>query len=251
MDPAILADIARARDDPGYTPSARAVPRLIDALADLALDDETARAVERALVRTGAVAARHARVALDGAPERFRSRLLGLLARLSASVPAPELFESLAAALADASPRCRRLALRGLGNSADPRAEDVLLESLPEQAALDVLRALVDALGKVGTARAASALERLESTDDELARRVDRARLLIARRLQRETPSAIRLDRPLPGPATIALSCRRGLAELLAAELASAFAPRITSATRVEVEHAGPLGALLVADKVH
>lgn len=243
ITPTSASALERCLTDPGYTPPRAELPALIAELAEL--DRERATPVERCLASAGWPAAEAACAALKDAPEALRIRLYSLLARFATEGANQALFDVLANGMADHSERCRRLAASALGKLGDTRAEPHLLPAL-DPARLELSRVVVEALGKVGGRRAMAALEAFSTSDAELGRRLTRARLLLSRRLQRDDASSLVFDRALPAPQRALFECRRGLAELLATELSS-FAPRIRSATAVEIEHAGNLNELLIA----
>lgn len=236
-------ELERCWNDPGYTPPVHAIGGILDSLG--ALSDEQAQAVERALARAGVAAGSAALDRLAEAPPEVRRRLLAVVKRVASEANAEKLEAGLLAALADPDPRCRRLAVRALGALGHPDAETPLVEALAREA-LPEQRAIVDALGKLGAAAALDALDALDATDADLARRRNRARLLVERRMLRTAEHAIEFARPLPRPVRVAALCRRGLTGLLAEELA-AFGARAVSGSRVELTHAGSLAELLVA----
>jgi hypothetical protein len=140
-----------------------------------------------------------------------------------------------------------RRAASALGRlDADPESERALLDALPS-AALPEQRAIVDALGKIGSPEAGNALERLPRSDVELGRRLENALTLLARRGQRVLESTVVLDRPLGEPLTVLASCRSGLSELLLSELAPLGRARRVSASVVELRFGGTLGELFRA----
>jgi predicted RNA methylase len=235
--------LARCLDDPGYTPPRAELASLIRGMAGLAADQ--ARLVERCLARAGWPSAEIAIALLPEAAEELRMRLYSLLDRFATAEAEPMLFSALLAGLADDCERCQRVAASALGKLGDARAEPHLLARLGA-ASPELSRVIVEALGKVGGHASLAQLEALSPSDAELARRTTRARLLLSRRLRREEPSSLLLDRPLPARYRIAFECRRGLGEILMDELA-ALAPRQVSASSVEIEHAGSLRDLLVA----
>lgn len=235
--------LARCLDDPGYTPPRAELAALVLSLSGLGAQE--ARAVERCLARAGWPAAEVALSSLPDAAPELRLRLYSLLDRFASSEADPALFAALVGGLADESERCQRVATSALGKLGDPRAEPYLLARL-DAAPLELSRVIVEALGKLGGHAALVRLEAFSSSDAELSRRSTRARLLLARRLRRDEPSFVVLDRALPAPSRVLFECRRGLGEVLADELA-ALAPRLVSASSVEVEHAGCLGELLAA----
>jgi hypothetical protein len=237
-------ELARCLDEPGYTPPTRSLEALLTALVHV--PDEQVKPLERALARAGAPALRAVVASLPRREAAARPRLLSLLVRLVGEVEDPALFELLLAALDEPVSQSRRLAARGLGKLADGRAEGRLLTAL--EAASDVERkSIVDALGSLGAGASARRLASLASDDADLARRVDRARLLIERRLGRDEACRLILDAPLPAPWTVALFCRAGLAPLLAEELRQGWSPKMVGPTRVDVVHRGSLGELFAA----
>jgi predicted RNA methylase len=238
-----ISPLQRCLDDAGYTPPRAELPALIASLAEL--DADSVARVERCLVSAGWPAADLARSALSGASEALRIRLYSLLGRFATAGANEALFGVLVSGLADDAERCRRLAASALGKLGDARAEPHLLSVL-DPARLELSRVVVEALGKVGTEAAVSALDALSTSDAELGRRLTRARLLLSRRLQRDETSTLLLDRPLPEPQRVVFECRRGLVDLLADEL-SAFSPQKRSVTSVEIEHRGTLAQLLFA----
>jgi predicted RNA methylase len=235
--------LQRCLRDPGYTPPRAELAALLGNLDKL--DADAALRVERCLASAGWPAAEAARAALTLAPEELRIRLYSLLARFTTDQGNAALLDTLIGGLADDSERCRRIAASALGKLGDARAEPRLLDLLGI-ARLELLRVVVEALGKVGGSAALSALDALETDDAELARRLTRARLLLSRRLRRDEVSTVVLDRRLPARHRVLFECRRGLLSLLADELA-AFSPRKRCDTALEIEHGGSLGELLVA----
>jgi len=86
-------------------------------------------------------------------------------------------------------------------------------------------RALVEALGKIGGDDALAALRALDPAGDaELARRRDRALLMLDRDARRGDESEIVIDVPPPAPVLVRLHCRPALAPLLADSLPGARA---------------------------
>lgn len=235
-------ELERCLSVPGYTPPTRSLEALLAAL--ITLPDASTLPLERALARAGAPALRAAARALAQREPLERPRLFGLLSRLAGEVEAPELADLLLAALDEPVARSRKLAARGLAKLAEPRAEPRLLEAL-ERASGPELKSIVDALGVLGGEESLRRLGTLDAVDPDLARRRERARALIDRRLGRAQPGELVLDAPLGAPWRIALSCRRGLAEVLAEELRALARPEVRSPERVDIEHSGSLRELL------
>jgi 23S rRNA G2445 N2-methylase RlmL len=210
------------------------------------LPDEPAQQLERALARAGAPALRAAAQLLPERDAKDRPRLIGLLARLAGEVDAAELLDLLLAALDEPVAYSRRFAARGLGKLGDARAEGRLLDAL-ERSSGPERKSMVDALGAVGAEQSLRRLSALDAGDADLVRRRERALALIERRLARDDPGELMLDVPLGAAWRVALTCRRGLAEILAGELRPRASPEICSPGRVEVEHSGSLRELLEA----
>jgi 23S rRNA G2445 N2-methylase RlmL len=237
-------ELARCLSEPGYTPPARSLEALLAVL--IALPDEAARQLERALARAAAPALHAAAKLVRERDPHERPRLIGLFARFAGELDAPELGALLLAALDEPLPQSRKLAARGLAKLGDARAEPRLLAAL-ERARGPELKSIVDALAALGTERSLQRLATLEAADPDLVRRRERARALIERRLGRAEPDELILDAPLGAPWRVALSCRAGLAEVLADELRAFAQPVVRNPERVDIEHAGSLRALLVA----
>lgn len=237
-------ELERCLSEPGYTPPNRALEALLSAL--IALPDGPAALLERALARAGAPALRAAEKLLGERDPRDRPRLFGLFVRFASEVDAPDLHDVLLAGLDEPLAQSRKLAARGLGKLGDARAEGRLLEVL-ERASGPERKSIVDALGALGGEQSLRTLAALDAGDEDLARRRERARAQIERRLGRAAPGELALDEPLGSPWRIALSCRRGLAEVLADELRARAKPEIRTAERVDIEHSGSLRELLEA----
>jgi predicted RNA methylase len=245
--PAATSELERCLRQPGYTPPVRALDALIQAL--VACDEDDVKALERALARAGHAAVPRALAALSQLTPERRPRVFSLLVRLAGVAPGAErgaLFEALLAALKEPSPQSRKLAARALGKLGDPRAEAALLASLPGAPSVEQ-KSLVDALAVLGGPDALRALAGFQTLDADLGRRCERARLLIQRRLARSQAPQLVWDRQLAIPCRVALSCRAGLAEVLASELAGRWAPRVCGPERVELDYQGALAELLVA----
>jgi hypothetical protein len=108
-------------------------------------------------------------------------------------------------------------------------------------------RAAAEALGKVGDPDAVRLFDAADASDPELARIVQKARLLLERRQHRATSSAIELDAPLGEKLTVIARARAGLAEILAGELAPRGPARAVAEGLVELPFAGSLRELLAA----
>lgn len=239
-----LPELERCLREPGYTPPRRAVRALLEALSNL--PEAEVDAVERALARAGQPAVDAALGALATAEEGLRAAGLRLLERLVEPEVDGPARAALVAALEDGSPRCRKLAARALRKLRVADTEAPLIAAL-RRAPTSEWKSLVDALGALGGAASLSVLWAPQGADPDLERRILRARLGIERRLLRAQPAGIELSRALPGSMQVELGCRAGLSELLASELGAGWKPVVLAPDRVEIEHAGTLGELLVA----
>jgi hypothetical protein len=204
-------DLAKELRKPSFTPAARDAPALVELAAG---GDERAAA---ALGRLGDAASSAIAARLDALDEAARARLIAPLGKLGA-------HDAVIARLADPSPRVRRAAVTALGKLGAEPARAALLAYEPVDPS--ERRALAEALGKVGGDAALARLRGLDPQGDaELARRRDRAALMIERDARRDDASAIALDVPPPAPVVVRLHCRAGLASLLADELAARALP--------------------------
>ena len=228
-------DAVRAKlNDPGFWPGRRDVAPLLELLAE-ATEDDAAKVV-RALAKVP-LAAERAEGAWRAAAPPLRHRLVALVARARGDDGSVEL----AAALADEDPRTRKAAARGLGRvqNATIRASAAaaLRAALELEKRPEVERAIVEALGKVGSdADVAS----LGTRDDRLAREAVRR---IERTGSRAEPARIAAERVLSEPFEVELRCREGLESILAGEMPGA---RVLGSGRVAV-HARSLRELTMA----
>lgn len=245
--------LERARE-PGFTPGRKDIGPLIDALIG-AGDDQAARDAERALLRrpdaaTGAALERLERLAASG-EVAGRARLARLLGRLAAGAPPEDRHAAaarLAALLGDDSARVRRQAALALGRVGAGAPLDRIVAAWSTEREASVLRALAEALGKIGGPAALAALdERREERahDAELDRIAGRARITAARTLSRGDASTIDLEAAPGRPLRVILHCRAGLERLLADEAGAGGWPVTAVAHgRVDTVLSGPLGSL-------
>jgi HEAT repeat protein/predicted RNA methylase len=175
----------------------------------------------------------------------MRSRLLRVIARCPGD---PAKMALLSCALGDQDARVRRWAARGLGKLEGPNAEvETRLLGAFAGADLPLQRALVEALGNVGSSAALTFLESLQADDADLARRAAQARLKLGRSALRAEPSRILLDARLPRAVRIVARTRAGLARFAAEELCAFREVFVRSASAVELLHEGSLSELMVA----
>jgi predicted RNA methylase len=250
--------LERCLGEPGYTPPQASLPELLTVLSESAPEER--EPLERAIARAGGAAVTAVLSALDVVTEQRRPPLLALAARLCSQVREPSPRAALRAVLASeleqGDPAFRKWAARGLGKLGDTSAEPSLLRALLRSTGTET-KSLVDALGALGGAASLAALRRLTSSDADLQRRRERALLLIERRASRERAAVLALDRPLGRSWPIVLTCRAGLADLLGRELvelgllagglAALGAAPAARATRLVIDHAGSLRALLAS----
>ncbi len=241
----VSEDLRRALRDPGYTPARRAFAEVFALLAHPELGERA----EKALLTAGLPAATYAAENLGREPHIAETAaaepaLVRLIGRALRAHDAPELLGALTRALQSPHPETRRQAAIALGKSGRRAAEPALLARL-DTAEPKLLRSVVEALGKVGGEAALSGLRNLQPPET-LKQIVERARLILERSALRAQglQDPIAIDRALPERVTIALECRSGLATFLAEEAASLGA-RVTSASQVTLDYAGPLRPLL------
>ncbi|HEY4182145.1 MAG TPA: methyltransferase [Kofleriaceae bacterium] len=221
-------DLRQALAKPGFTPGQRDIPALLDLVAT----DEAPAKAAPALASLGAAATtalitRIGEATDEGALAKLLS-VLGLRAREADSAARAELI----ARVGDARVRVRRAAIVALGKLGAVRERDATDDLDDARAALlarwdagdappEEQRSLAEALGKLGGEGARERLAKIDaSADRELARRRDRAVLMSDREAQRGEESSIATDRAPAQPLRVRLSCRAGVAELLAEEVA-------------------------------
>jgi hypothetical protein len=208
--------------DPGFTPGQKHLDPLLDLLATG--DDDLSLQAERALLRGPPLAPRVlSRLPLARPPAR--ARLVRLFGRL-ASLPGADVgsfFPALVALLDDPDLPSSRQAALALGRLPGANPEDALLARFRPDAPLPLLRALTEALGKVGGPASLAFLSRQRSEDPELTRLLDRARVMLTRS---ERPDAVLFDlrAPAPGRVPVVLRCKRGLEAILLREARSVLA---------------------------
>lgn len=244
------AELERLVKQAGFTPRVADAPALVELLAGDAEADPWIGPVARALGRLGDVGARSLLARLPTAAPDHRVRIVRVLARKEGAWARADVREALVARLDDVDPRVRRAAATALGKLGARDAEDALLQRLATRRGAE-RHELALALGKLGGERALAALRALDTGDDaRLQTIVERASLMLERTLGRGTPSEIDPDAVAPEPLSVVFRCRKGLAPILAEELAEklpSLSPRIDSADAVAARFAGPLGAAFAA----
>jgi 23S rRNA G2445 N2-methylase RlmL len=223
--------------------------RDLDALVDLMVDDEEAKAALRAIGRLGATALVPLRERFAAAPPHVRAHVVNAIGRFPAEAQA---IDVLLAALSDEDPKTRRNAAIALGHATpEERVESALLAAWDADPRPPMRRTLAASLGKVGTARALPLLvDASRAEDPELARVAERARAMVERTASRETPSRVASGRAASRPVDVLVSARRGLEEMLAGELSQIAAVvdvRADGPGRVRARLAGSIDALYAA----
>jgi 23S rRNA G2445 N2-methylase RlmL len=254
-------DVAQRVREAGYTPGVRDVPAIVALLASE--DEDLVRDAERALVRVGPTLLPIVRDEASRASPAVRARLVrvvgafvGQAAEAEAAVVA-WLVEELARAdgaegkakAGAGGAKGARYAATALGKvrGAADVAEQALLAAWECGGPIELRRVLADALGKVGTAKAAPVLRACETDDPELKRLVGRALLRIERTLTRTEVSAIDPDASLDRPWPVVFRCRAGLESVLVEELGKKRSPRAIEEGRVQAVFRGPLSGALAA----
>lgn len=245
----LAAELAR----PGFTPGARDAPALA---ALVARGDEPAAArAATALGELGtagraAIAAELADAdAVAGADDGARARLVGALGRCARAGDAVA-RAAVIARTSDPAPRVRKAAAIALGKlGGDDARRAAIARWDAGDATPDERRALAEALGKLGGDGALARLRALDPAGDaELARRRDRAVLMVERTAARGAESQIASDVAPPAPVAIQLGCRPGLGALLGEELAAlGLAARPLGDRGAELRLDRPLAALFAA----
>lgn len=239
-------DIEQALEDPGFTPRVRDVKTLLDCVAQGGARAELA---ERALLRVGPSVGAAAIERARTAEPAERARLTRLVGRATTLSGGEDLARFLFERLDDADERTRRAAATALGKARPEGAEAALVGALDREAAVSVRSAMVEALGKVGGEEALSALDRLEPSVAS-SRAGSKAKLIVARTLARAKPGSLEASREPRAPTPVTLRCRRGLENLLVAELPKDLKGKITDGPgglRVDATLEGPMESLFEA----
>ncbi len=229
----------RAISDPGYTPKRRDAKELLTLFDEK--DESIAQLAERALLRVDHLddAATHA---FSSASPRARGRICRLLAKHGA---APRLATWLVGVLTDDEDAgVRKRAARALGQAKSAEVEAALAKAWERETDLPALRAIAESLGKIGSPHVSELLGSKSVGDPDLARIVQRARLIIDRTDIRATASkAIDPNRAPSRPLQTRFRCRAGLAPIVASELDKSFSPHIASPGAVDAVLAHPISA--------
>lgn len=226
-------NLAKELGKPSFTPAQRDAPALVELV--VAGEEPAAARAATALAGLGdagrrAIEARLGGHALAEAPAEIReddtaelgegaiARLVGALGLLARAGDASA-RAALLARVGDAGVRVRRAAIAALGKLGGDDARAALLARWDAGGAPpDEMRTLVEALGKLGGPEVQARLAALApGADAELARRRDRALLMVDRDSKRAEASAIIAS--VPVPFAVRLHCKAGLGPLLAEEV--------------------------------
>ncbi len=222
--------------DPGFSPRRADGPALVEMLI---AESDLAEQAERALLRLGHEAGRVI-VSVYRAPDltpKARARLIALVGKVALDHGGDDLTAFLLSCLGDEDSRSRRFAVNALGKLRGAEIEPALASALAREVDPSVRRALAEALGKAGGKDALSAIASINAEGDELLSRVKaKAALMIQRTTNRDIPSSFLADKPVPSPIAVRLHCRRGLAPILASELARELLPSVPGKEN-EAEH--------------
>ena len=229
--------------DTGWTPSAKDADPLLEVVATGS--DNDAKAAEKAIRRMDPMHVRKIAAALVARVETAERPGRGRLALLATKYNSePNVHAWLVAALADADPKTRRNAARGLGKE----AEADLLRAFDDAPTEDDRRAFADALSRIGSKGARERIERLATGD----LRMTRAAVIRDREEARAESGGIDLEGNLGEPIVMRFHTRVGLERIVLEELGEAARPRIASPGIVEARLEGPLSrALEVRTAMH
>ncbi len=204
-------DLRARLADPGFTPSIRGLPELLELVGDP--DEDLAKSAERAVLKIepqyAARVARETVTRASAAVRPARGRLTRLAGRLAAEARDPEgiVLPFLLGALEDEDPKTRRAAARALGKlEATPSIEAALARAFDATKNADDRRALALALGKTGGDEARARLSGGEHT---------RAAVIVEREHARRTPGAIDPSRAHRSPLRIWFHTRSGLEDVV------------------------------------
>ncbi len=243
-------DLVSKLADPGFTPSERDAPALF---AHIVGDDEQlAQAAERALGRVQSSVAARARVALgEIEPGRKRALLRALSKRIGLAEDAL-LGELFADSLGAEAETARVAAANALGKLGDAGFEQALLAAHGRATSDRERDVLVAALVRCGSARGRALLEGSPARGP----RAEQTKL-IAERLAAREHALLPLSRPrsLPQRARVFFGLRRGLGQIVLAELTErlgAPAERAhVEAERIELDWSGDIRPLCEVRTTH
>ena len=220
MARAATFDLAAELAKPSFTPAQRDAPALVELL--IASTDAVAARAMAALAKLGDAGRAAVIARMSDANEAGRAQLVGVLGLLARAGDG-EARARVLAAMKDVAARVRRAAASALGKLGGDDARMALLARFDAgDAPADEQRVLVEALGKLGGDDVLERLRALTPGDDtELARRRDRALVMVDREAHREALSEVVADVVPPAPVTVVLRCRPGFEALLLEEIVS------------------------------
>lgn len=238
--------------DPGFTPGVRDVAALLELCRECADNEKLGvtalgrgdHGVARKLCEVATEAATEAVTeAVTEADAAQRVVVVRSLARICARIEVEGFVDVLARALKDPEPRVVREAARALGKlpGVDGAIFEQTLISVCTHAQLPERRAAVDALGKLGGARALQALCALDVDDRDLRRRMSKAITLLERRARRTDSCAVVENRALSRAHSVLLRCREGTATWVAQQ-AQAYVGSAADDIHVRDPHTVQLG---------
>ncbi|MDB4998471.1 MAG: uncharacterized protein JWM74_5903 [Myxococcaceae bacterium] len=208
---------------PGFTPSVRDAAGVVALLASE--EEDVARGAGHSLERLGPQLLPLASDLAASAPLAARPllcRVVGVVGASLEDAPRAEAVTFVIAQLTNDDARTRRAAATALGKLGGPEAEAALLDAAKKEEAPPERRAILAALGKIGTAAALELLAAIDVGtvhDAELKKIVSRAKLMIGRTSMRANPSSIDLSRSSNADVPLVFFCRSGLAPVLSDEL--------------------------------
>lgn len=240
-------DLAKELGKPSFTPGARDAAALVELV--VSGEEPAAARAATALAKLGAGVDAAIGASIGNVDDGGKARLVGVLGLL-ARAGDPAARTELIARASDPVARVRKAAAVALGKLGGDDARAALIARWDAgDAAPEELRALAEALGKLGGDDARARLQALDAGEDtELARRRDRAVIMVERGAGRDTVSRIRNDTVPPAPLVVQLGCRPGFGALLGEELAAlGIAARPVGDRGAELRLTGPLGSLFAS----
>ncbi len=207
-----------------FTPGVRDGRAIVKLLGEA--DKDGAAHLVRALVRMGTPGLGLCLEASRTAQGVERARLLEVVGKL-ATASDVDARDALMSALEDETPRVVKVAARALGRLGATGAIDLAAKGDVERALLaakeravrpDLRETVIEALGKVGGRASLEAI----ATDDA-SRTTTRAKVMLAREIERNVESSIDATVKASAPIDIRFHCREGLEPIVIEELGGRF----------------------------
>ncbi|CAN5330287.1 hypothetical protein BH09MYX1_BH09MYX1_32210 [soil metagenome] len=209
-----MTELLRKLRDPGWTPGRKDVGPLLVLLRDA--EEDLGETIVRVLEGVAAVSAIEREL---GEAPKLRHRFVALLGRVAKRDPAAVAL--LVTELSTDDARSRKASARALGKLQNATVEDALLGALEGEKRVEVRRALVEALGRVGGTKSRAVLAESANAaedDDALTKTMrSRARVMLERTAVRGKDGADAIV--VPERANVIFRCREGLEDLLRLEL--------------------------------